>query len=331
MQFTPGHRARLVPVLLAVLWLSISDPAAGPRRYLVMPFDNRSEEPSLDWLGEALAMSLSGRLEALGMRTVSRIERLDALEQGSMPSGVPLTLASALRVASVVRAHRLVTGTFLYRSSSEVEVRARLIDLGPPGQIWEGTRSGTLAGIFRLTEPMALEVAGHDDARVARDGPAPLASMPDPPLPLYEIIVRGLQESVPEKRVAALRKGLEADSGSPSLLRALTFALFDAGLRQEALHRLDALDPGRFPDGWRLHLLRARILLAHDEVDGAFAALSRSVDAGESADAHLLLARLHAGRGQWTAASVELDLAEGLDPGHPDLVDIRSLMSEAHP
>ncbi len=315
-----------VTLTAALLLAAAESSAAAPRRYLVMPFENLSAERSLNWLSEALASSLADRFELLGMRTVTREERVQALDSLAFPPGTQPTLASTLRLAAAVRASRFVTGSYTYDPKDGVVVSARLLDVDAARQIWGGKRPGTLAGIFSLMDPLALEGAVQDDSRVSVPAPSTLGSISDPPLPLYEILVRGIQEPDPDRRVATLEKGLVMNRLSPALLKALAFEMFDAGRLDEALSRLDQIPEASCPDGWRLQLLRGRILAAQGNPAGAVAALSRSIAAAESPDAHLLLARLHAAAGEKASAGTEIDLAAGLDPEHPELAEVRALL-----
>lgn len=324
MSRTARGAVRFIALLGAMLLVAVGPAGAGPHRYLVMPFENLSSEPSLNWLGEAIAISVAERLELLGMRTVTRRERLDALEDLSLPPGTPLSLATTFRIAESVRARRLVVGSFTFEQANGVEVAARLIELETMKPIWEGRRPGRLAGIFSLSDPLVLAAAANDENRVSAAAPGELEAVSDPPLPLYEIIVRATFERTPEERIAALEKGLELNSRSEPLREALAFATADAGLIDEALANLDAVPPESSLTGWRLYLLRARLLVVKGETDKAIEALHRSIAAGENAEAHLLLARLSIRKGDRLRAKTELDLAAGLDPGHPDIPDIRS-------
>lgn len=320
----------LAPLCLAVLLAApAQDAHAGPKRYLVFPFENLSSEPSLSWLGEALAMSLEDRLELLGMRTVGRTERLDALEDLSLPAGVPLTLATTTRVAVRTRAVRLVMGSFDYHAEDGVMVKAWLLDLEGLRQIWRGGRSGSLANIFTLMDPLVVEAAAADGERVSPRGAESLAGLEEPPLPLYEILVRSLSEEESEQRLGALAKGLTMDPRSLPLMRALVFANADAGRVEEAISKVRAIPQEKVARDWRLHLLEARLLLAEGDVAGALEAASRSIVAGESADAHLLMARLLSMRGEADRALAELELAEGLDPEHPEISGLRSMGAPA--
>jgi tetratricopeptide (TPR) repeat protein len=313
----------------AALLAATAPSSAATHRYLVLPFENLSPERSLNWIGDALSMSLSDRLELLGMRTVTRVERIDALEALGIPEGKPVTLATVLKIVAGVRADRVVSGNFAYDPKNGVVVSGRLLDPLAAREIWEGTRPGTLAGIFSLMDPLVIEAATRDESRLSPAAPSALTSIADPPLTVYELLVRALLETEPEKRLAALRKALDVDRQSIPVRRALAVEQFDQGLLAEALGSVDAIPPEASPDGWRMHLLRGRILAARGDLDGAIAALSKSIALGDSADAHLLLARLSASRGDAPRALAEVELAAGLDPGNPEIDVVRALANKS--
>ena len=312
----------LAAPLIAAALFAPTTAVAGPHRYLVVPFENLSRERSLNWIGDALALSLADRLELLGMRTAGRGERLDALESLGLPDGKPLSLASASRLAAAVRADRLVTGTFNYDPNVGVVVSGMLLDPRSVNQIWEGTHPGALARILSLMDPLVLEAAAKDTSRLSPADPSTLGTFSDPPLTVYETLVKALLEPEPERRLAALQKALGMDRRSTAIRRAIAFEQFDGGRLAEALATLDGIAADQCPDGWRLHLLRARILAAQGNLDAALQSLSKSIAAGDSADAHLLLARLSSTRGETARARAEIEIARGLDPGNPELASV---------
>ncbi|MBI3449832.1 MAG: hypothetical protein HY049_13060 [Acidobacteria bacterium] len=60
-------------------------------------------------------------------------------------------------------------------------------------------------------------------------------------------------------------------------------------------------------------------------LDGSAAALARSIAARDTAEAHLLLARLSANRGDAARAAAKIDNAAGLDPTNPQFEAMRKL------
>src|SRR5262245_44612169 len=147
-----GRRVRARPASAVkaaagfVIAVAVTAPTwAAPQRYLIFPFENLSSERSLNWLGEALAMSLADRFELLGMRAAPRAERLDAQDVLGLPGGTALTLASQMKLAGAVRATRLVTGTYKFDPANGVTVTGYLIDAAGGARLWDTSRPGTLA------------------------------------------------------------------------------------------------------------------------------------------------------------------------------------------
>ncbi|HZE89533.1 MAG TPA: tetratricopeptide repeat protein [Verrucomicrobiae bacterium] len=327
----PVRAARGAAALAVALCLPHAAFGATPHRYLVLPFENVSAERSLNWIGEALALGVADRLELMGLHALARAERLDAMEAAGVPDGKAVTLATTLKIVAAARADRFVTGTFRFDPKSGVTVTYRLFDAGRATEISDGTRSGALSGVFSLTDPLVAEAVGRDLDGAATALPPTLASFADPPLPIYEAMVRALLETEPERRLSALQKALEMDHRSGPVRRYLALEQIGQGQLPEALASLEGVAAESSPDGWRVNLLRARILAAQGNLDGATAALARSIAARDTAEAHLLLARLSATRGDAARAAAEIDLAAGLDPTHPELDAARRLVAATPP
>ncbi|MBI3449830.1 MAG: tetratricopeptide repeat protein [Acidobacteria bacterium] len=284
----PRKAVRRAAALAVALALPHPSLAAAPHRYLVLPFENVSAERSLNWIGEALALGVADRLELLGLHALTRSERLDSLEAAGVPDGKAVTLATTLKIVTAARADRFITGTFSFDPKSGVTVACRLFDAARAREVWDGARTGTLAGVFALTDPLVTEAAAGDADRAATTPPSALAAFADPPLPIYEALVRALLEAEPERRLAALSKALEMDRRSAPVRRSLALEQIGQGQLADALANLEAIPADSSPDGWRIHLLRARVLAAQGNLDGSTAALARSIAARDTAEAHTL-------------------------------------------
>lgn len=79
---------------------------------LILPFENASNKPEFNWVGESFADALTDLLRVPTLNTISNEER--KMFQGNL--NVPLTklpsLASSLRIAQAARANMLVTGKY---------------------------------------------------------------------------------------------------------------------------------------------------------------------------------------------------------------------------
>src|SRR4030095_9049190 len=101
-------------------------------RQLVMPFENETHDPRYDWLGEGAASVLTEDLPdpraqgpaageqdtALGAQALSREDRLRAFDHLRVPATNKLSEATIIRVAQIVGAEQVITGSTAGNGSS---------------------------------------------------------------------------------------------------------------------------------------------------------------------------------------------------------------------
>ena len=79
--------------------------AGHGRILLVLPFDNRTGQPSLEWIREAAPEILGSRFQSAGFAPMSREDRLYALDHLGLPEGFHPSRATALKLAQCMRSH----------------------------------------------------------------------------------------------------------------------------------------------------------------------------------------------------------------------------------
>src|SRR5436309_13585123 len=80
---------------------------------LVFPFENLSNDRTLDWIGEGIAELIVGRLQPEpGVYVFSREERLAAYERLGIPEMAMVSRASALKLGWNNAADNVITGSF---------------------------------------------------------------------------------------------------------------------------------------------------------------------------------------------------------------------------
>ncbi len=102
--------------------------ASRGRILLVLPFDNRSGQPSLEWVREAAPDILGSRFTSAGFAPMSRAERLYALDHLGMPQGFHPSRATALKLAQTLDADSIVVGSFT-TDGSGITVQAQVVDV----------------------------------------------------------------------------------------------------------------------------------------------------------------------------------------------------------
>lgn len=100
----------------------------GGRILLVFPFDNRSGQPSLEWVREAAPEILSNRFASAGFTPMRRQDRLYALDHLGLPAGFQPSRASALKLAQTLDGDSIVVGSFL-TDGSNIVAEAQVVDV----------------------------------------------------------------------------------------------------------------------------------------------------------------------------------------------------------
>ncbi|HEU5350317.1 MAG TPA: tetratricopeptide repeat protein [Terracidiphilus sp.] len=130
---------------------------AHGRIVLVLPFDNRSGQPSLGWVREAAAELLTSRLNSAGFSPLSREDRLYALDHLGLPEAFQPSRASALKLAQTLDADSIVVGSFKTEGDS-IEAEARVVDVPHLKMSAAVTARGPLATMIDVFDRLAWKV-----------------------------------------------------------------------------------------------------------------------------------------------------------------------------
>lgn len=102
--------------------------SSGGRVLLVLPFDNRTGQPNLEWMREAAAEILSMRFASAGFQPTSRADRMYALDHLGLPQGFQPSRASALKLAQTLDADSIVVGSYT-TDGTNIVAQASLVDV----------------------------------------------------------------------------------------------------------------------------------------------------------------------------------------------------------
>src|SRR3989441_3432344 len=86
--------------------------SSGNEVVLVLPFENVSNHPEYNWIGESFADSLSSLLNKPGMIVVTSDERAVAYQRLRLPLTVLPSRATAIKIARELKASMIVIGTY---------------------------------------------------------------------------------------------------------------------------------------------------------------------------------------------------------------------------
>lgn len=104
---------------LAFIWIlqvvapkALAQTTPSAEIVLVMPFENTSDHPEYNWIGESFADSLSVLLDKPGLIVVSGDERSVAYQRLRLPLTVIPSRATAIKIARELKASMIVFGTY---------------------------------------------------------------------------------------------------------------------------------------------------------------------------------------------------------------------------
>jgi tetratricopeptide (TPR) repeat protein len=146
----------------------------GGRVLLVLPFDNRTGNPSLEWIREAGSEILSMRFASAGFQPTSRADRVYALDHLGLPQGFQPSRASEIKLAQTLDADSIVVGSYTVDGTS-ITAEASLVDVPGLRMMPAASERGEmrdLTGVFsalawRLTRELDPAFSGTEETFIA--------------------------------------------------------------------------------------------------------------------------------------------------------------------
>lgn len=242
--------------------------SGGERRVMVLPFENRTGDPSLDPVGQMVAEWISGGLvETPEVDVVPHAMLLEALASSQDGALERAGSASPLaRLAELTGAGLAVTGSY-YRQGDSLEFHAEVMDVGSRKPLATVERVRTPGddpgqGIALLRTQVMGALAARLSPYVAWELP-PAAQPPN--YQAYQAYLNGIDEWAVGDYAASARWYQEAYARDTTYLRALGFAWAAWGnagdqARRDSLEQILLARREELPryDRYRLDWSRAR-------------------------------------------------------------------------
>lgn len=192
---------------------------------MILPFENTSNLPEYNWVGESFANSLSELLRVPGLVVLSNDEREIAYQRLGLPLTTIPSLATAIRLARAANATMVVLGTYSVtqgqdKSSATLLGSARVIKVNEGRLMGELMPDGRWASrIFDFGDPILelQRVQGRlaFDILYARDKAFPftrnelIERATKAPQQAFEALLKGMLTDDKEKRVNYLKNALK--------------------------------------------------------------------------------------------------------------------------
>lgn len=174
------------------------------RLLLVLPFDNRTGQPSLDWVSEAVSETFNQRLEASGFDIIARDDRQYALEHLGLPLSFQPSRATAIRLAQTLDADDVIVGSYTMQNGS-LQVAAQFLDVNALRLSTPLTQDGPLDHMLDVLDSLAWHVARALDPKFPLPESSFVAAGANLHLNGFENYIRGIVETNPAERLRHLK------------------------------------------------------------------------------------------------------------------------------
>jgi tetratricopeptide (TPR) repeat protein len=187
---------------------------AGPteggrgRILLVLPFDNRTGQPSLEWLREAAPEILGSRFASAGFAPMSRPDRLYALDHLGLPPGFQPSRASSLKLAQTLDADFIVVGSYL-TDGGGIVAEAQLVDVPRLHMSLPVTARGELRDLMAVFDSLAWKLTRQLDPNFNVAEETFVAAGKGLRLDAFEQYVRGITEPDQAERLRHLKLAVQ--------------------------------------------------------------------------------------------------------------------------
>jgi tetratricopeptide (TPR) repeat protein len=242
---------RLCVLLLLVLFSktnyaepapATATPETGGRVVLVLPFDNRSGQTNLAWIGDSFPDTLDQRLTSAGFLTISRDDRQYALDHLGLPVDFRPSRATTIRIAQTLDADFVIVGSYTV-ANGRISVQAQVLEVDKLRLSAPLTDSSELTRLFDVENAIAWKVARQVDPHFNVAEQTFIASSGNIQLSAFENYIRGTDAITSPERIKRLQMAVQSTPNYTAALLALGKAQYAEREYDQAATTLAKIPP----------------------------------------------------------------------------------------
>ncbi len=200
-------RNRLTFLAAFLLFVAVPVAPAKPVIYLVFPPENLCKAPSLSWVGEAVALSVSDQLRMPGLEVLGRDERINFVQTADLPSNTPLSYASMIHVAQQAGADRLVTGSYS-GVETNLKVSLHVLDMKSLKLGGELAAGGPMETLPQMENELAWGILDSSGLNAVYSRQKFIERTRAIPNAAYAAFIQGLSRSEPDEQISLFKKAV---------------------------------------------------------------------------------------------------------------------------
>ncbi len=283
---------------------------------LIMPFENQSGAPGLEWISEAFPELLSQRMASSHLYVMGRDDRTYAFDRSGIPSTVLPSRATMYRVAEQMGADYMVMGRYSFDGKT-FSATAQLLDMRKLHLFPTVESSGPLTDLIDLQTSLGWELLQQLPLHPATMREQFLKASPPLRLDAFENYVRGVVATNHQQKVHYLRDAVKLNPNYTLAMLQLGKAYFD-NHEYESAAAWFARIPRTDPAAGEANFLLGMSEFYRGNFDKAYAAFSFLLVRLPLTEVYNNLGVVEARRGHRAQAVEYFTKAVNADPNDPD-------------
>jgi tetratricopeptide (TPR) repeat protein/TolB-like protein len=172
---------------------------------LIVPFENQSKAPGIEWIGDSFPELLQERLNSPTLFVLPREDRIRGYDHVGLPLELHPSRATIYRIAEDMGVDYVVFGR--YRFDGRIfSASAQVLDMRRPQLLPETTESGALVDLITVQTSLAWDLLHALRPGLSTSKEAYLSAAPPIRLDAFENLVRGVTAPTPEEKVHRFRE-----------------------------------------------------------------------------------------------------------------------------
>jgi tetratricopeptide (TPR) repeat protein/TolB-like protein len=227
---------------VSLLILSLAAFAQGPaatagQTLLVVPFENQSKAPGIEWISDAFPELLQERLNSATLFVLSREDRIRAYDRLGIPVELHPSRATIYRIAEQLDVDYVVLGLYQFDGRTFAST-AQLLDMRRQRLLPEMHQSGPLLQLIDIQTALAWDVLHTLRPQASTTRQAYVAAAPLIRLDAFENYVRGVTAPTAEDQIQHLREAVRLNPAYPEALLQLGKVYYGSRQYEQAVSSL---------------------------------------------------------------------------------------------
>jgi Flp pilus assembly protein TadD/TolB-like protein len=234
---------RLFALLLCLPGVAVSQGAAAAgQTLLVVPFENQSKAPGIEWIGDSFPELLQERLNSPTLYVLPREDRLRAYDRFGIPVRIRPSRATMYRIAEQMDVDYVVLGEYNFDGQT-FSVKAQVLDMRRPRLLPEIAASGPLVKLIDIQTGLSWDLLHALYPALAATRSSYLAQAPAVRLDAFESYVKGITAATSDQQIQQFHEALRLNPEYPQAALQLGKAYYREAKYDQAAAWLSRIVP----------------------------------------------------------------------------------------